>query len=1104
MRNVTVIFLIMTMAAAGSAAEEFTRPGLSLDGAWEFRLDRDNVGEAEGWFNPPVSFPDSVQVPGAWDAQGFGDETAKLYHNFIGKGWYRRTVAIPEAWQGRRIFLCFGGVYRSAKIWVNGQLVGSHLGYVSDFEFDVSSHAAPGRSIDVVVLVDSEQRWNEDALQGCMDIIDHLFTYWGGIWSHVTLEARSSAWIQDVFIEPRTDPAGCVVTGALQGELNRARRVRLDIRDAAGVRVASTQQDAPADGKIRVEIDLPGARPWTPESPYLYAAHAVVTDEGNTVLDRVETRFGLRTIEVRGADFYVNGAKYYLNGYGDDCVYPDTIAPPADRQFYVDRLRVAKSYGFNYVRHHSHFVAPEYYDACDEVGMFVSPELPIGYPRFYDRAQGAAMELYKSEWTAAIKRYRNHPAIFDWCMGNEQWEGMPRVGPDLYRIAKELDTTRPVIDSDGISSWGFIDGTRDRPTLDFYTVMFDILTTPFDNPDKFKTGKPLKPIITHEEGNFVHFPQLDEIELFGGTFKPFWLADCRDRVERAGLLGEVPEWSKASQRLYLLCHKANIEALRKNPCISGYDWWLLQPWYCGSNGLLDVHRRPITVTPEEVRRFNGPAVLLQDGLRQTYSGGEPARVELMVSNYSGTAFGHGVVTCALVSSGQTLDTRTIDVGPVANGDVKPLGTLEFALPDAAEPQCLGIQASLEAGGLRQSNDWTLWVYPKGAPNLTQQAPLYASPDTMSLLAPFLPQPMPDREALPSPAVYVARQPNGALLRAAEQGSCVVLLSPAGVFPTDCTTFKSAWWLGVFDGDSNAGTYVYDNPVTRGLTPGGWCDASWFHLLQGAQTLLLDGLPAQPEVLIRALNTHGAPHPFSRYVDFEYVWRNKALLVQAKVGKGALIISGLNFDVAARNGGPEAAYVLGRLISHACGFPQPEAEWSREFVKDALEKSAFTKGPLVSGFSRLLYHKGEEARGQSYRERDAAVCRIRQEEPLHRVEWESAPAPDAPWATFVFAGGFPFTEPPLKNPGFTLAVNGQPVLDFDTSKTQTLWQGRDGQSALLYVPGHVQPSWSGTAGLFYLAVPQNLFAPGKPCRIEVRSRGSDRGRYFGLNPYADIL
>jgi hypothetical protein len=94
-------------------------------------------------------------------------------------------------------------------------------------------------------------------------------------------------------------------------------------------------------------------------------------------------------------------------------------------------------------------------------------------------------------------------------------------------------------------------------------------------------------------------------------------------------------------------------------------------------------------------------------------------------------------------------------------------------------------------------------------------------------------------------VYVARQPSEDLVTAAEQGSCVVLLSPAGVFPTDCTTFKSAWWLGVFDGDSNAGTYVYDNPVTRGLTPDHGCDASWFHLLQGAQTLLLDGLPDSP-------------------------------------------------------------------------------------------------------------------------------------------------------------------------------------------------------------------------------------------------------------------
>lgn len=59
----------------------------------------------------------------------------------------------------------------------------------------------------MVILIDSEQRWNEDALQGCMDIIDHFFTSWGGIWSHVSLESRAPAWLNDLFVAPRTAPA---------------------------------------------------------------------------------------------------------------------------------------------------------------------------------------------------------------------------------------------------------------------------------------------------------------------------------------------------------------------------------------------------------------------------------------------------------------------------------------------------------------------------------------------------------------------------------------------------------------------------------------------------------------------------------------------------------------------------------------------------------------------------------------------------------------------------------------------------------------------------------------------------------------------------------
>ncbi|NIA12823.1 MAG: hypothetical protein GWP08_01990 [Nitrospiraceae bacterium] len=1092
------------MAGGAFSDEGGTRSLLDLDGTWSFRLDPESLGERDGWFAPSVSFPSPIQVPGAWDAQGFGEETEKLQHNYVGKGWYRRQATIPAQWQGRRVFVCFGGVYRSAKVWVNGQLVGQHLGYVSNFEFDVTSFVEPGQDSEVVVLVDSEQRWSEDALQGCMDIIDHFFTSWGGIWSHVTLEARSQAWLQDLFIAPRTAPSGCVVQMKVQGDASQAASVRVTISDAQGAAVASKTQKVVPGEDVSLDIDLPEARLWTPETPYLYTAEVALLDGGDAKMDGLKSRFGVRSIAIRDTNFYVNGKKYFLAGYGDDCVYPDTIAPPPDKQFYIDRLRVAKSYGFNYVRHHSHFVAPEYYEACDEVGMFVSPELPIAYPRFYNRAHGKALELYKTEWAAAIKRYRNHPSIFDWCMSNELWEGMPRVGEDLYRIAKELDSTRPVIDSDGLFQPGFADGTKDRPTLDFLTVMFDILTTPLDNPEKFNTGTPLKPMISHETGNYVHFPRLDEIELFQTTFKPFWLTDARDRVTQAGLIEETPAWSAVSQQLYVQSHKMNIEALRKNPYISGYHWWLLQPWYCGSNGLLDVHRRPIDVAPDEIRRFNGPVVLLQDGIAQTYRAGGPLQVTLQLSNYSGAAIDNGRVTCRLMRDGQEIDTSVLSLGSVPNGTITTLDAVQFTLPETSTPQRVTVEAVLESEAVNQSNHWTAWVYPVETPKNDSKAAVYASPDTMALLAPLAPQPMPDAATLPSPAVYVARQLTGALLNAAEKGSCVVLLSPAGLFPTDCTTYKPAWWLGVFEGDSNAGTFVYDNPVTRGLTPGGWCDASWFHLLQGAQTMLLDDLPEQPEVLIRALNSHGAPHPFSRYVDFEYTWRNKSLLAQAKVGKGALIVSGLNFDVAVRNGGPEAMYVLSRLVDHARSFPTPKAEWPVAFVRDSIDDSPFAKGPLISGYSRLVYHKGEQGAGQSYRERTAAMYRIRQEEPFHLLTWETAPTPDTPYTTFVFAGGFPFMAPPSGLPGFTLVVNGRRVLDFDTTKTQIRWLSEDGTVSLLYVPGHVKPSWSETAGLFYLAVPRNLLTPGEACKLEVRPRGSDNKRYFGLNPYDDLF
>lgn len=180
------------LPALGTAPDQHARPTLSLDGQWQFQLDPQETGVKSGWHGSEVPFADRIVVPGAWDAQGFGEPTDKLRHNHVGKAWYKRTVAIPAEWAGRRIFVCVGGVHRYADMYLNGRHLGEHVGYLSPFEYEITALGKPGTSVTIAICIDSKQRWDVDALTGCFDIIDEMFTVWGGIWGHVWLEARGA------------------------------------------------------------------------------------------------------------------------------------------------------------------------------------------------------------------------------------------------------------------------------------------------------------------------------------------------------------------------------------------------------------------------------------------------------------------------------------------------------------------------------------------------------------------------------------------------------------------------------------------------------------------------------------------------------------------------------------------------------------------------------------------------------------------------------------------------------------------------------------------------------------------------------------------------
>ncbi len=936
--RVLLLFGLLTRAALAQ-----TRESLSLDGTWDFATDLDNVGEYEKWFLPSAKLPKmplpayapeangKIRVPGVWDNQGYGTATSKVQHNYVGKGWYKRQIDIPSKWSGRRVFLTIGGVQRYAKVWIDGQLLGEHIGCLSTQDYDITKHVKPGKPATLTIQVDSKQRWDIDSIYGTSSLADYMDIAWGGIWGHISLESRNDCWLSDLFVESIVSESSCTTSATLCGDINQADLVKLEVFNQDGKLLTEAEVDIKSEKKpgqkVNVKANLPGAALWSPDTPVLYKARLSLLRKGE-VIDALESRFGMRQFTIVGPYILLNGRRIMLRGYGDDHIYPEQMAMPSDKELYAKRLRLAKSYGFNFVRNHSAIMPPEFYDACDEVGMIATAEFPICYS-IYLPPTGYAwqafappvadpqppLNTYLREWEKTIIRYRNHPSNMAWARGNELYEPNPQR-QQFQHIAREHDPNRFYIDSDSVAV-EVLDPKNDRDTLDFYTVPFNEYVNPLDHPDKFAMSRPKKPVISHEAGNYITFSRPSLVDRFQHNFKPFWLTAGKARLQELGLLAEAERWAEKSERLYVLCHKFNTEGMRLNPFIVGYQWWLLQDYWTTANGIVDHYFEPKGITTDEILKFNSDVVLLQEGLDRTYRGRGHFDLKLLASNFSVEPL-EGELTWEVANDKQVIARKQISTSSIGQGELKNLANVTLNLPEVEAPVRLKISAKLDAKGQSFSNNWSTWLYPsKIAPKLND-VPIMVEASQLKAMPTREMSPIPHEGELDTKAVYVVTALDSRVIDALDRGACVVLLGDAKpILDSGIISFRTSWWKGTTNNQVNhTGTFVYEHPVTQATAPEGWCDDGWLHLIEGSRRYNLDAVPAKPDVIIRALPT------FEKVVD-------QALLFEVAVGKGCLIVSGLNHKSAGER--PENQWLLARLLEHATGFPQPTARWPKSFL-----------------------------------------------------------------------------------------------------------------------------------------------------------------------------
>jgi hypothetical protein len=934
--------LILTLVALGfTAAAEAQglgngarlRPSLDLSGEWEFRLDPDDVGRTAKWFEGNVPFDQKIRVPGAWNAQGMeypsesqrrqyerqqlngtnlpgtDRESDKLYHVYPGPAWYRRSVTVPKDWRLPVVWLVFGGVHRSAEVWVNGHAVGSHLAYVTPFRFDISKWAKPGEKLVVTVRVDARRNKAVDPLLGCMDTLDFLYVSWGGIHRKVTLEATQATRIDNVFTIPHVADSAVEVRVRRGGSLEKRTPVVVEVRDAEGKQVARGEGAFATDAaETTLSLKLREPKLWSPSSPHLYTARVSLAD-----LDLASTRFGLREFKVERGRFLLNGRPIFLRGYGDDSIFPNTIAPPTDREEYRRRLQIVKDYGFNYARHHSWVPLEEYLEVTDELGVMVQPEFPIAY-RWDLATTPEGKRFYLQQWEGVIKLHRNHPSIVTWCMGNELYDSFD-LAPQMYRLAKQTDPTRPVIDSDGCRL-----NHHARKTLDFLVAQFSESASCGFQDGKYDSipANLAKPVVAHEMGYFISLPKLSQLPLFHGGLRPYWLLQAQALAAKKGIEDQYGQWLDASERLQAICLKTNFEAARRSR-LSGYSHWLFQDYPNCAEGVVDMFFRPKALSAAEFRKFNAPTVLLLDASRRNYHFGERARVTVLASRFEDKPTAKAVLHWELHAGKEVIACGSQKDVRVSAEGVQELAQLTLEMPRHPAAQKLTLAAELRDENGTIANEWNFWVFPnQPLKDRARKLGVSATPGLAELYPSARKQDSPPQ--VEECELLVTSRFDAGTVDYLQKGGRVLLLEPDKAFPTVPSHFRPAGWNPA-QKDGHSGILIQkDHPALRAMSADSWCDLQFFTLLEGSKIALLEDVPAKIRPLVRC-------------IDMPQRFLEKAYLFEASVDKGKLLTSGFNFKRGIETKDPATLFLLDQLIRYGLGSDfAPRAALAADYWK----------------------------------------------------------------------------------------------------------------------------------------------------------------------------
>lgn len=532
-----------------------------LDGIWDFAF-------SETSDTIPNQFPFSATVPGCFDCSPeFGGKR--------GTGFYRQFIKLDKDLNYR---LILHGVAHNADVYLDRKLIASHHGGFTGFFVDLN----PEVSANHELIIAADNRF--DGLERPLHMPHFDWYSYGGIIRSVTLEPWSKVLIERIEPIIKDWKSGTATLRLfIQADKKIERPLTVEVFYENGLLKSDSIENFQQPAEI--EIQIPSAKPWSPENPQLYKLDIQIADA------RKSLNIGFRNIRTEGNQILLNDEPIRLRGVNrhDSSVQFGFAIPPAMHLYDIQKI---KELGCNFVRTSHYPPGQVFLDLCDREGILVwcepsawqYDEQMMNDPRTISAQQNSITEM--------IEQYGHHPSIICWGLLNECDSSSLKtrhVYEKLISQVRKLDSSRPVTYA---TCYVFARETFEETEIQ--DVMFDLVDWISINiyPGWYEGG----PEDCNQRMDFVM--KCIEKQQYN---KPIIISE----IGSGGIPGfehYYPiKWSLSYQEILM---ERLIEYIRQNSMINGVaiwhfadiltgdDLWKRRPRQYNNKGLLDEFRRP--------------------------------------------------------------------------------------------------------------------------------------------------------------------------------------------------------------------------------------------------------------------------------------------------------------------------------------------------------------------------------------------------------------------------------------------------------------------------------------------------------------------------------